>query len=256
MQAKQLPTQRGWAWLVEGLQLWRRSPALLSFLAFGYLLALIVVSLFPFIGQPVASLLMPVLSLGVLNGCRAVDEGRKVGPDILFSGFKGNVQSLVTIGGIYLVASLLVLVLTSLADGGTLLKAMTGGNIDSEAAASPAFTLSLLIALGLSTPVMMAYWFAPLLAGWWKLTAPKAMFFSFHACLRNWRPFLAYALALMLFGAVLPGIIVGTLGLISPTLATLVSVPLPLILIPIVFASFYCNARDVFGTPGNGNGGS
>lgn len=255
MQAQQLPTQRGWAWLIEGLQLWRRSPALLSFLAFGYLLALIVVSLFPFIGQPIASLLMPVLSLGVLNGCRAVDEGRKVGPDILFSGFKSNVQSLVTIGGIYLVASLLVLVLTSLVDGGALLKAMTGAAVDDQAAANPAFMLSLLIALGLSTPVMMAYWFAPLLAGWWKLTAPKAMFFSFHACLRNWRPFLAYALALMVFGAVLPGIVIGTLGLISPTLATLVSVPLPLILIPVVFASFYCNARDVFGAPGNGSGG-
>lgn len=251
MQAQQLPTQRGWAWLFEGFQLWRRSPALLSFLAFGYLLVLVIVSLFPFIGQPIASLLMPVLSLGVLNGCRAVDEGRKIGPDILFSGFKSNVQSLITVGGIYLAASLLVLVVTSLADGGALLKAMTGGRIDESSAGNPGFMLSLVLAIGLSTPVMMAYWFAPLLAGWWKLTAPKAMFFSFHACLRNWRPFLAYALALMMFGAILPGIIIGILGLISPMLATLVSVPLPLILVPVVFASFYCNARDVFGAPGN-----
>src|SRR5690606_13156564 len=98
-------------------------------------------------------------------------------------------------------------------------------------------------------PLMMAYWFAPMLAGWWKVSAPKAMFFSFHACLRNWRPFLAYAIGLMLFGAVLPGIVIGVLGLGSPTLATLASVPLPLVVVPVVFASFYITARDVFGLP-------
>ena len=54
--------------------LWRRNPALLTFAAFGYLLMLVVMSSVPLIGQPVASLLMPVLSLGVLNTCRAIDE--------------------------------------------------------------------------------------------------------------------------------------------------------------------------------------
>lgn len=249
MQAHRLPTQRGWAWLSEGFALWRRSPALLTFLAFGYLLALLVISLFPVVGQPVASLLMPVLSLGVLNGCRAIDSGRKVGPDVLLSGFKANVQTLVTIGGLYLVGSLAVLALTSLADGGVLLKVMTGGQIDESATRNPGLMFALLLAITLSTPVMMAYWFAPLLAGWWQLSAPKAMFFSFHACLRNWRPFIAYSIALMLFCAVLPGILLGVVGLISPQLATLLSIPLPLLVVPVVFASFYANARDVFGLP-------
>jgi hypothetical protein len=248
MQANRLPTQRGWAWLREGLLLWRRNPALLTFLAFGYLLVLLVISIFPLIGQPIASLLMPVISLGVLNGCRAVDAGRKAGPDVLFSGFKSNVQALVTIGGLYLVATLLVLLLTSLIDGGALMKAMSSGDPE-EAAADPALALGLLVALGLSTPALMAYWFAPLLAGWWGLSAPKAMFFSFHACLRNWRPFLAYAIALLVFGGLLPGLLIGAVGLISPTLATLLSLPVPLVLVPVVFASFYINAREVFGLP-------
>jgi len=251
MQANRLPTQRGWAWLREGLALWLRNPALLTFAAFGYLLVLLVVSLFPFIGQAIASLLMPVLSLGVLNACRAVDAGRKVGPDVLFSGFKGNLPELIKIGGLYLVASFAVLFLTTLADGGALMRVMTGGKIDEAAAAEPSLTLALIVALALSTPVMMAYWFAPLLAGWWKLPAVKALFFSFHACLRNWRPFLAYSIALALFGALLPGLVVGVVGMISPTLATLLSVPVPLVLVPVVFASFYMNAKDVFGLPGD-----
>ena len=242
--------QRGWAWLKEGALLWRRNPALLTFLAFGYLLILLVISLFPLIGQPIASLLMPVISLGVLNGCRAVDAGRKVGPEVLLSGFKSNVPALVTIGGIYLVATLLVLLLTSLVDGGALL-AMMSGQVSEEAAADPALTVGLLTALALSAPVLMAYWFAPVLAGWWGLSAPKALFFSFYACLRNWRPFLAYAIGVLLFGALLPGLIIGILGLVSPTVATLASFPLPLILVPVLFASFYVNTRDVFGLPGD-----
>lgn len=252
MQARQLPAQRGFAWLGEGLQLWRRNPALLTFASFGYLLLLILVSVAPFIGQVLASLLMPILSLGVLNTCRAIDAGRKAGPDVLFSGFQQNLPALVAIGGLYLAGSLLVLALTAVADGGTLFGIMTsGGKLEPEIATSAGFTMALLIAISLSTPVMMAYWFAPLLAGWWKLSAPKALFFSFFACLRNWRPFLAYSIALALFGAILPGIVLGIVGMASPTLATLLSVPLPLLLIPIVFASFYANARDIFGEPDN-----
>lgn len=250
MQARQLPSARGFAWLKEGLQIWRRNPALLTFASFGYLLMLVLVSVMPLIGQPLASLLMPVLSLGVLNTCRAIDKGRRAGPDILFSGFQQNLQALVMIGGLYLIGSLLVLAATAIADGGTLLQIMTsGGKLEAEVAQSTGFTLALLIAIALSTPVMMAYWFAPLLAGWWKVPAPKAMFFSFYACLRNWRPFLAYAIALTLFAVVLPGLVLGALGAVSPMLATLLSVPLPLVVIPIVFASFYANARDIFGEP-------
>ena len=39
-----------------------------------------------------------------------------------------------------------------------------------------------------STLLMMAYWFAPLLAGW-AACRRQAMFFSFVACWRNWRAF-------------------------------------------------------------------
>ncbi|HQZ02544.1 MAG TPA: BPSS1780 family membrane protein [Thauera sp.] len=252
MQANQLPSSRGWTWLRDGLQLWRKNPPLITFAAFGYLLVLVVVSIFPIIGQLVASLIMPALSVGVLNACRAVDAGRKVGPDVLLSGFRTNLPALIAIGGIYLIGTLIVLLLVSLVDDGTLMEAMRAGQIDEAAAADSSLGFALLVALSLSTPLMMAYWFAPMLAAWWKMPAPKAMFFSFYACLRNWRPFLAYAIGLLLFGAFLPGILIGVLGMVSPTLATLASVPVPLILVPVLFASFYANACDVFGLPEDG----
>ena len=122
-------------------------------------------------------------------------------------------------------------------------------------AAHPAGGFALALAMGttLSTPVMMAYWFAPLLAGWKGLSAPKALFFSFVACARNWRPFLGYALSLLVFGALLPGVVVGLVSLLSPLLGSLLSIPLPLVLLPVVFASFYVNACEVFGKDVAGN---
>lgn len=248
MQAHVLPFSRGQAWLMGGFALWRKNPALLTFLTFGYLLMLILLSLVPLLGQIIASVVMPVLSLGILNGCRAVDQGRRVGPDVLFSGFRSNEKALFAIGGAYFVATLLVLLLTMAADGGTLFRAMTGAApLSEDAANAPGFTLALVVGTALSTPVMMAYWFAPLLAGWRGLSAPKALFFSFVACARNWRPFLGYAISLAVFGALLPGLLVGLLSLISPILGSLVSIPLPLVLLPVVFASFYVNACEVFG---------
>lgn len=248
MQAHQLPALRGLVWIQEGFRLWRRNPALLTFLAFGYILLLLVVSVVPLVGQPAATLLMPALSLGVLNGARTVAHGGKGGPDLLFSGFRKNLPGLVTVGGIYLVGSLLALFSTMLGDGGALLDAMTGKRkIDEALGAQEGFLSAVLIGTLVSTPVMMAYWFAPMLAGWHGLPAPKALFFSFVACMRNWRPFLVYSVGLLLIAAILPGILIGVLSLVSPTLGALASVPLPLIMVPVVFATFYPNVRDVFG---------
>ncbi len=76
--------------------------------------------------------------------------------------------------------------------------------LDPESNEVPGLATSLITATLLSTPIVMAYWFAPVLGGWYAVSAPKAMFFSFVACLRNWRPFLAFAIAMMLFYGLLP----------------------------------------------------
>ena len=248
MQAHPLPAQRGWAWIIEGFRLWKRNPALLTFLVFGYWLCLLVVAAIPFVGQVLMSLIMPALALGIYNGCKAVADGRKAGPDILLSGFRQNPPELVKIGAIYLIGTFAVPGLTALADDGILAELMLGKRkLDEATAGDPQLGLSLLIgALG-STPLMMAYWFAPLLAGWGRISAAKAMFFSFVACSRNWRAFLAYALGLMLV-VMVPSLLIGVLALVSPLIGQLLSIALPAVFIPVVFASFYANALDVFGT--------
>ncbi len=251
MHVRQLPMRHGWYWLRDGFRLWQRNPALLMFLVFGYLLILVVTSSLPYVGQVLASLLMPALSLGVLNGCRAIEEGRKTGPDVLFSGFRHNTKNLLIIGACYLTGCLISLLATIPIDGGALVKMFSGGQPDPAIISTPAFNLAALVTALLSTPVIMAYWFAPMIAGWWNQPALKAQFFSFHACLRNWRPFLAFGASLLLFCLILPSLALGVTGLFSPALASLLSAPLVLFLVPIIFASLYINARDVLGLPGD-----
>ena len=250
MHARTLPASRGWAWIIEGFALWKRNPALITFLVFGYWLCLLVLAAVPFIGQILMSLAMPALSLGIYNGCKAVAEKRKAGPEILISGFKQNLPEQIKIGGIYLAGTFVVLGLTALVDGGILAELMLGQRkLDEATAEDPMLSASLIVGTMCSTPLMMAYWFAPLLAGWGRLSAVKAMFFSLVACWRNWRAFLAYGIGLML-AVLIPGLLIGLLGLISPILGTLPAIALPAIFIPVVFASFYANASDVFGQIG------
>ena len=247
MQTRTLPAQRGWAWITEGFALWKRNPALLTFLVFAYWFCLLVLAAVPFVGQVLMSLAMPALSLGIYNGCKAVAQKRKVGPEVLISGFRQNLPEQIKIGGIYLAGTLAVLGLTALVDGGILAELMLGKRkLDEATADDPLLTASLLVGTLGSTPLMMAYWFAPLLAGWGRVSAVKAMFFSFVACWRNWRAFFAYGIGLML-AVLVPGMLIGLLGLISPILGTLPAIALPVIFIPVVFASFYANATDVFG---------
>ncbi len=91
----------------------------------------------------------------------------------------------------------------------------------------------------------MAYWFAPLLAGWGRVPAAKALFFSFVACMRNWRAFLTYGIGLLII-ALGAGLLIAILELVSPLLALLPALAFPVIFIPVIFASFYANALDVF----------
>lgn len=248
MQAFPRPSGNGWQWLRNGFLLWKRSPAFISFLCFGYFLLPLVLAALPYVGPFAAALIVPALSVGVLNGCRAVELGQPPRPELLFSAFRRNLRALMTIGALNYFATLAILLLSMAVDGGELMRALTGGAPppDPESPVNPGVMLALLLTITLYTPVTMAYWFAPLLAGWARLSPAKALVFSFVACWRNWRPFLTFALAILLCCALLPGLVLTIVSLVSPLLGRVFSVILPVVMLPIVFASFYANARDVF----------
>jgi uncharacterized membrane protein YjjB (DUF3815 family) len=108
----------------------------------------------------------------------------------------------------------------------------------------------LVAALALMLPLLMAFWFAPPLAAWENQPAVKSLFFSFIACWRNWRAFLAYSAGVAFISAVLPGIILGIVGEFSESLlqvlAVAVTMPIVFVFVPVLFASFYVSYCDVF----------
>jgi len=189
--------------------------------------------------------------VSLMNACRSIERGTPLGPQLLFSGFASNLRSLLTLGAIYLAAVVAILGLSALADDGALMAMMLAGQKpDAETVSSGSLLLATEIALVLLCPLIMAYWYAPVLAGWHGLSPAKALFFSFVACLRNWRPFLVYSLAIGVVATLVPGIVLGILAALLPSGASLVlvlmMVLLILVLAPTLFASFYVSYRDVF----------
>ncbi len=251
MQARQLPAIRGWNWIVEGFRLFRTNPALLTFLVFGYWLTLVFLNLVPLIGVAIAPLCVPALSVGVMNGCRALERGVDNGFGLLFSGFRKNGGVLLVLGAAYLAGTLAVFAASALFDGGALLAIMMAGQQPpDDLLESDRLMLALQVALVLMVPLLMAFWFAPLLAAWEDMPVMKAIFFSFIACARNWRPFVLYGLGVAFISAILPGIVLGIVGAMSAPLlrmvAVAISLPLLFVFVPTLFASFYVSYRDVF----------
>lgn len=259
MQARTLPAARGWSWIVEGFRLFRKSPALVTFLVFAYCLMLMSIQIVPFIGFIAAPLCVPALSVGVMNGCRAVERGEPAHFGLLFSGFQMHLRSLLILGAAYAAASIVVLTVTYWLDGGLLVQSMVSGpQTEQDALRDAKLLASLQVALLLTVPLLMAFWFSPLLAAWHGLPPGKALFFSFVASWRNWRPFFVYSVGVALLSAVLPGIALAlaeTLSAgLSRALAVAVTLPLVFVFLPTLFASFYVSYRDVFGDAPPGNG--
>ncbi|HPU81326.1 BPSS1780 family membrane protein [Accumulibacter sp.] len=251
MQALTLPAAQGWRWLTDGFRIFRRNHLMLTFLVVSYWVLMALVNVIPVIGTIATTLCIPAFSVSLMNACRSIERGTPLGPQLLFSGFASNLRALLTLGAIYLAAVVAILGLSALADDGALMAMMLAGQKpDAETVSSGSLLLATEIALVLLCPLIMAYWYAPVLAGWHGLSPAKALFFSFVACLRNWRPFLVYSLAIGVVATLVPGIVLGILAALLPSGASLVlvlmMVLLILVLAPTLFASFYVSYRDVF----------
>ncbi len=246
MQARQLPARHGALWFFAGFHLFRRNPPLLTALTFAYLFIVIFTNLVPLIGPLLAPLLLPLLTLIVANACRAVAQGLGAGKLPLLHGIAAHRDGLLLLGGLQLAGSLAVLGINILLDGGAQDMAVL---TDADPTEVLAMLARLLI---IAAPVLMAFWFAPLLTGWDGVPAGKAVFFSLIATLRNWRAFSVYCLTVAMFAIAIPGLILVVAGAISPVLFEVFSVTLRMLLLfviaPVLMASVYLSYRDIFHT--------
>ena len=181
MEPRAVSAGHGWTWILEGYSLFRKSPA-----AWLSLLLLLFVSGAVLMRVPVLGivfvLLMPVFVVGLMEGCRALEQGERLEIAHLVAGFRRNAAQLVTIGGITLMGNLLVMMIVVSVGGETLaamVKAVQQGatlapQVQQEAGA--AVRRALLVGIIASLPLLMALWYAPLLVhfqGFGPLSLPR-----------------------------------------------------------------------------------
>lgn len=230
-----VPARNGWSWLVKGFELFRKNPPMWLLLVFGYALALSVVHKVRYLGPSIALALLPVFSVSFMFMCAVLERGGALHPALLISGFRSSLPTLMVLGLLYLFSIAAALGLASLADAGALLLWFLLDEPPSlETLQNPSLGHAALIVLLTTAPVMMGFWFAPVLAAWNRIGAAQSLFYSFFAVWRNWRAFLVYGAVIMPAG----------LAILSlPGLAQALALVLTF---PTLFASCYASYRDVF----------
>lgn len=240
-----VPAKSGWSWLLKGFALFRKSPAMWLFLVFTYWIAATLFGRIRYVGIA-AIVFVPAFSVSFMIMCAVLERGGMLQPALLLSGFRQRPATLIALGALYLLAIIVVLGITSLADSGALLQLMLAGQEPpKEAVLDGSFLLALQIAPLAAVPVLMAFWFAPVLVAWNRMGVVQSLFYSFFAVWRNWRAFFIYAA--LLLGAVLVAAVAASI-LTRGQLQGLhfLLLILMLLTLPTVFASAYASYRDIF----------
>jgi hypothetical protein len=251
VQARIVGAAQGVRWLGEGWALFRAAPLGWLALACVYLLGTNVLALIPVVGFVAALMMVPALTVGMMAAARAASRGAQPHVRMLAEGFQAGGRAQLGLGAIYFLLSTAVFGAIALADQEGKLRSILAGRTPAGELAAAEILLPLAVFALAYAPVLMMFWFAPPLAAWHSTGVLKALFFSFVACLMNWRAFLAYgaAVALMMMAAPLAALLAlrafggADLGV---AVASLVF-PLLLLMLPTLFASFYVSYRDVFG---------
>ncbi|WP_301101826.1 BPSS1780 family membrane protein [Propionivibrio sp.] len=220
---------RGSAWWHDGWGLFREATGLWIGISVTYIVLIVLLSKIAFVGPLFTYLLMPLVSGGLMLGCRSLQTGDGLSFGHLFAGFQQNSGQLILIGVLNLVGIFVIGLVVALVIGGGIGVATIGGNFGRGAAAST-IIIGVVLGLGLGIPLAMSIWFAPALVILNDLPAIKAMKLSFIGCLHNMLPFLLW-------------------GIIGFVLAIIASIPIALgwlLLVPTINCSIYVAYRDIF----------
>jgi hypothetical protein len=243
MNIRVVDASHGWRWIAQGILIFRKNPPQWLLLIAILFIGSRVLFAVPLIGV-IAVLIAPNFLAGLSHGAQALGQGKPLRLGYLASGFLKNAARLVTIGGVSLVGQFLTLMAITLVGGETissLSKTIAAGAATPEAiaamqAAAPRMMMALLVGFGVSLPLMMAVWFAPLLVFFDDVKPLPALALSLWACLKNILPLLIYGMAV-----VVPVVILMPLSLATrqPDLGVW-------LLAPILVPSIYVSYRDLF----------
>ena len=251
MKLNLLPARKGAAWVKLGIRTFFRQPLALAGLFFMFMALMSVASMVPMIGLPVAMILLPAITLGLMAASREADGGKFPMPLILLTAFRAGPQKLramLTLGALYALGFMGVIGVAYLVDGGGFVAIYLGGQAPtSELMSDARFQTAMWVFIALHLPLSLMFWHAPALVFWQDLPPVKSMFFSIVACFRNFGAFTLFAGMWMLV-MVLTVLGVTTLSTLldSPNLAGTLLFPALLLVASMFFTSLYFTYRDSF----------
>jgi hypothetical protein len=254
MKLNLVPARTGATWVKLGMQTFFKQPLALAGLFFMFMALMSIATMVPLIGLPVAMMILPAVTLGLMAASLEATRGKFPMPLILLTGFRAGPQKLramLVLGGVYAAGFLLAMGLSYLVDGGGFASMYLGGQVPSaDTMGSGGFQAAMWTFIGLHLPLSLMFWHAPALAYWQDVSPLKAMFFSLVACLRNFW-------AMMVFAGMWMSVMVATVLLLTtlsglldtPNLAGTLLFPTLMLIAAMFFTSLYFTYRDSFQAP-------
>jgi uncharacterized membrane protein len=233
-QMRSVDAGHGVNWWVEGWGMFAKNAALWIVLALIMLIIFLVLAFIPLIGALAGALLAPVFLGSWMLAARKAESGGALEVGDLFLAFKGDkVTPLLVVGGVLLVAAIVIGVLMTVLGLGAVFGAAAGGangSMGGVFAAMGVGMLAMLIGLVFGVVVGMATWFAPALVVFKNVAPIEAVKQSFNASMKNIVPFLLWSV-IYIVAAIIASIPFG-LGWI--------------VLIPVLLLTVYLSYKDVF----------
>jgi hypothetical protein len=239
-----IPAKTGWIWLKQGMTLFRQQPAALTTLLFANVLFVLMLHAIPVLGQFVAVLLIPSLSMALMQACLMIENKQRVTLPVLLTGFrKPLVFTLLKIG----VAYLAVVVITTLPGLVVLGDAIMRRTQMTAADISAGQALILMLGSLVQIFALMALSFAAPLATWQNMAPLKALFYSFFAVWRSARVFVVMLMAwlgLFVLVSIIPRVLLG-----NSTVGFVVMAWIGFLFILLLQCAMFASYRQIFGTP-------
>lgn len=227
MKHRTVPAQQGMVWLRAGIHSYFLQPMALGGLFLMAFMALALVSVVPPIGPPVALILTPCLSFGLLAAVGEVRAQRHPGPKLLIEGLRGPAQrkrGMLYLGVVY---GALMLGWAAFWLSPIDWSALAQLNSDPKAMEAylkenAAIPLRVLITSLGNVPALGIFMHAAALVYWSRLNAFQALGTTLSVMLRNAPAFLLLALSLFLGFVAIVSLLQFVLGALGPVLVALV----------------------------------
>jgi hypothetical protein len=241
-----IPAKAGWAWLKQGMGLFRKQPAALTTLLFANVIFSFVIGAIPILGQVAAVVLIPSFSMAFMQACLLIEHGQRVTPAVLLTGFrKPAVVNLCKIGLAYLAVTAVLTLIAYLMIGEAFWRQAASPNV--PAVIDPSDMLGVLLIAVLEIGTVIALCFASPLAFWQKMPPGKAIFYSFFAVVRSARVFLVMLMAW--FAIFMAATVVLLMVFGNASMGRVVITWLGFLFILLLQCAMYAGYRQIFGVP-------